>query len=292
MQFVSRADHHVLISPEGWEFTKAVANSLVLRVTGGNQIKQLLGLTGKVQDTSKILYFTSGMPMREEMQAPTKDVLKISFSPVIERLTEKQRDQALKKFQDDAKAKGINPVIPRYTLWDQIGKIEADSFSICIQSSPSIMFEETKPGYYVSITVYDPVDTARFKHLFCKKEKILYLKEHVDHDPYQVAEDVYDELFRLTMKVKCGEVPEGSVVSAPALVKKDKQKRAKTAAPVVEKDEIMDDAEEMLASADSVLAFSELAASSSEGCAGPSPEEREAMRIESKNAKRAARKKK
>lgn len=289
----SNPDQHVLLCPEGWNFTKAVADKLLVKIFEDMEIKTILGLSGEVKDTSKVLELTTGTPHQQDTVVISPDVITLSFAPVIERLTEKQRNQALKKFHDNAKEKQkhghFNAMIPRYSSWTQIGKIQSMSFSICIQTAPGITFNDTDPAYFVSVTVHDreheirAMDPLTFKS---KRLNFVYCKKAVDNDPFAIAEDVVMELHRIANWVRCGVIPD-EMKSEDEPQQAEKPKKPKTK-PVVAQDQSMDDAPDMHDSAEAVLASSELSSPSAVGCSCPSATERK----EAKNTQRASRKKK
>lgn len=289
-RFRSIPDRHILLCPEGWNFTKAVADKLLVKVLEGNEIKTILGLSGEVHDTSRVLELTTGTPHHQDTAVISPDVITLSYAPVIERLTEKQRISAINKFHDNVKEKQkqghFNAMIPRYSTWTQIGKIQCMSFSICIQTSGGITFNDTDPGYFVSVTVHDRDHEIRAmdpKSLMSKRMNFVYCKNAVDKDPFAIAEDVVMELHRIAKWVRCGVVPD-DMKPEEQPKEPEKPKKAKKDSAVVQ-DESMEDARDMLDSAEAVLAFSEF--SSSPAAGGPCP-----PAAERKQAQRAARKKK
>lgn len=280
------ADDGVVVSPQSWAFTKAVGNTLMARVRASSDFQELLELSGEVVDTSRVLDFTSGMPKPRAVPLPPPDsgATSMSISPLVERLDSDQRREALARFSAFAYERRElyqgRAALPQFSTWDQIGKLEAPSFCVTIQSSPSIGLDSGEAGYSVSLAVYVPGSVG-------KRARVVYSKPWVDQDPLRAAEDVVHDLHRLALWARRGVAPDEDMVSmadcgaAPA-----KTKRAKRGAGAIEDgaDVGMD-----LAAAESVVAYSDLSAAGNfdvagpsrefdPGCAGPSPEERQAKK--------------
>ena len=281
------ADDGVVVSPQSWAFTKAVGNTLMARVRASADFQELLELSGEVVDTSRVLDYTSGMPKPRAVPLPPPDsgATSMSISPLVERLDSDQRREALARFSAFAQERRElyqgRAALPQFSTWDQIGKLEAPSFCVTIQSSPSIGLDSGEAGYSVSLAVYVPRSVG-------KRARVVYSKPWVDQDPLRAAEDVVHDLHRLALWARRGVAPDEDMVSmadccgaAPAKIK-----RAKRAAGAIEDDA---DVDMDLAAAESVVAYSDLSAAGNfdvagpirefdPGCAAPSPEERQAKK--------------
>ena len=286
------ADDGVVVSPQSWAFTKAVGNTLMDLVRASADFQELLELSGEVVDTSRVLDFTSGMPKPRAVPLPPpgSGATSMSISPLVERLDSEQRREALARFSAFAQERRElyqgRAALPQFSTWDQIGKLEAPSFCVTIQSSPSIGLDSGEAGYSVSLAVY-------VSGVLSKRSRVVYSKPWVDQDPLRAAEDVVHDLHRLALWARRGVAPDEDMVSmadcgaAPAKVK-----RAKRAAGAAEEEpDALDDGDvDMdLAAAESVVAYSDLSAAGQfdvagpsrefdPGCAAPSREERQAKK--------------
>ncbi len=286
------ADDGVVVSPQSWAFTKAVGNTLMDLVRASADFQELLELSGEVVDTSRVLDFTSGMPKPRAVPLPPpgSGATSMSISPLVERLDSEQRREALARFSAFAQERRElyqgRAALPQFSTWDQIGKLEAPSFCVTIQSSPSIGLDSGEAGYSVSLAVY-------VSGVLSKRSRVVYSKPWVDQDPLRAAEDVVHDLHRLALWARRGVAPDEDMVSmadcgaAPAKVK-----RAKRAAGAAEEEpDALDDGDVNmdLAAAESVVAYSDLSAAGQfdvagpsrefdPGCAAPSREERQAKK--------------